>query len=53
MASTAAQTGHRYRLAAADAIIYATARTQGAELWTQDAHFKELPGVRYFPKPSA
>lgn len=34
----------------ADSLIYATTRHQGAELWTQDAHFDGLPGVRYFPK---
>jgi len=38
-------------LAMADAIIYATATRHRAELWTQDAHFKDLPGVRFFPKP--
>ena len=32
----------------ADSLIYATAQAFGAMLWTQDAHFKELPGVRYF-----
>jgi len=35
----------------ADSLIYATARLHGAELWTQDAHFEGLSGVRYFPKP--
>ena len=34
----------------ADSLIYATARQHGAELWTQDAHFSGLPGVRFFPK---
>lgn len=34
----------------ADSLIYATARRYGAELWTQDAHFDGLPGVRYFRK---
>ena len=34
----------------ADSLIYATARQHGAELWTQDQHFDELPGVRYFAK---
>jgi toxin FitB len=34
----------------ADSLIYATTRHLGAELWTQDAHFDGLPGVRYFPK---
>lgn len=40
------------KLAVADAIIYATALSAGATLWTQDAHFEGLPGVKYFPKPS-
>jgi predicted nucleic acid-binding protein len=35
----------------ADSLIYATARRHGATLWTQDAHFDGLPGVRYFAKP--
>lgn len=35
----------------ADSLIYATARHHGAELWTQDAHFEGLAGVRYFAKP--
>ena len=35
----------------ADSLIYATARHHDAELWTQDAHFEGLVGVRYFPKP--
>lgn len=35
----------------ADSLIYATARQYGAALWTQDAHFDDLPGVKYFPKP--
>jgi len=39
------------KLAMADAIIYATAERYHAELWTQDTHFKSLPGIRYFPKP--
>jgi toxin FitB len=34
----------------ADSLIYATARLHGAELWTQDAHFEGLPGVRFFAK---
>jgi toxin FitB len=34
----------------ADSLIYATAQLHGAELWTQDAHFEALPGVKYFPK---
>lgn len=34
----------------ADSLIYATAVRHGAELWTQDAHFEGLPGVKYFAK---
>ena len=41
----------RYALPLADSIIYATAMDRGATLWTQDDHFRELPHVRYFPKP--
>ena len=37
-------------LAMADSLTYATAQNAGAELWTQDAHFDGLAGVRYFPK---
>jgi len=39
-----------HRLPMADAVILATAREHGAILWTQDAHFKEIAGVKYFPK---
>jgi len=43
---------HRqYRLATADAIVYATAQDSGADLLTCDAHFDGLPGVVYVPKP--
>ena len=35
----------------ADSLTYATARRHGAVLWTQDAHFDGLPGVRCFAKP--
>lgn len=50
LADDAALLAHQHKLAMADAIIYATARHCEAELWTQDAHFKDLPGVRYFAK---
>ena len=35
------------RLPLADSIILATARSEGATLWTQDAHFTGLEGVRF------
>jgi predicted nuclease of predicted toxin-antitoxin system len=34
----------------ADSIIYAAAQKSEAILWTTDAHFENLPDVRYFPK---
>lgn len=41
----------RHPLPLADSLIYATTLRWDAELWTQDEHFKDLPHVRYFPKP--
>jgi predicted nucleic acid-binding protein len=39
-----------HRLPMADSIILATARTHDAVVWTQDEHFKDLPGVEYVEK---
>ena len=50
VALRAAEVARSHRLATADAIIYATALAQEAELVTCDAHFKDLPGVIYFAK---
>lgn len=52
LAIKAADLSIAHKLPMADSIIYATARRFGAELWTQDADFESLPGVRYFPKLS-
>ncbi|MHB1229420.1 MAG: PIN domain-containing protein [Halothiobacillus sp.] len=42
---------HReFRLATADAVVYATAQIQGAELLTCDAHFEGLPQVIFLKK---
>ena len=42
---------HReYKLATADAIVYATMRAHDADLLTCDAHFDGLPGVLYVRK---
>ena len=38
------------KLAMADSIILATARDHDATLWTQDAHFKGMDGVKYIEK---
>ena len=35
------------KLPLADSIILATARKYSAELWTQDADFEGIEGVRY------
>jgi toxin FitB len=50
LALDASRLSQQHHLAMADALIYATAHQNGASLWTQDAHFKDLPNVRYFPK---
>lgn len=50
LALAASKLSLRHTLPMADAIILATAQAHGATLWTQDVHFKNLPGVRYVPK---
>lgn len=50
IALLAADLHREYKLATADAIVYATARRQGASLLTCDAHFEGLPGVALFAK---
>jgi predicted nucleic acid-binding protein len=40
-------------LATADSIVLATARSEDATLWTQDAHLSGLPQVEYRPKAGA
>jgi len=50
VALLAADLHREYKLATADAIVYATARQKGAELLTCDAHFKGLAGVSLFAK---
>jgi predicted nucleic acid-binding protein len=44
----AAKVSVENNLALADSIIYATAKKYQGILWTQDKHFKNLDGVRYF-----
>ena len=51
-ALSAARISLEHTLPMADSIIYATARAFDATLWTQDADFKGLPGVRYRPPSS-
>lgn len=50
LALFAADITREFKLATADAIIYATARQQKATLVTSDAHFADLPQVKFFQK---
>lgn len=50
IALLAADLHRECKLATADAIVYATAKHQRAELLTCDAHFDGLPGVVFLPK---
>jgi len=50
VALLAADLHRQYKLATADAVVYATAREFNAELLTCDTHFKNLPGVILFDK---
>ena len=47
IALSAALISLKHKLPMADAMIYATAQSHGAVLWTQDDHFRNLPGVQY------
>jgi predicted nucleic acid-binding protein len=50
LALEAAGASLRHKLPLADSIVSATARRTGAIVWTQDADFDGLPGVRFFAK---
>ena len=50
IALLAADFHRKYKLAIADAIVYATAQRQNASLLTCDAHFEGLPDVTFFSK---
>ena len=47
IALNAARLSVELSLPLADSVILATARQYGAELWTQDADFEGIDGVRY------
>ena len=47
LALSAGRLGLAHSLPLADSVVLATARRHGAILWTQDADFKGLDGVRY------
>jgi toxin FitB len=50
LALDAARLSVELHLPMADSIILATALAHSAVLWTQDADFEDVKGVRYFPK---
>ncbi len=47
---SAARLSVQEKLTMADSIMLATAREFGATLWTQDADFQGIEGVKYFEK---
>jgi toxin FitB len=50
LALVAAELSYELKLPMADSIILATVRANDATLWTQDAHFKGMEGVKYIEK---
>ena len=50
LALLAAELGVEHGLPLADSVILATARIHGATLWTQDADFQGMEGVRFRKK---
>ena len=48
IAVQASKVSYIFKLPMADSLIYVTARDHNAIVWTQDADFKELEGIRYF-----
>lgn len=50
LALAAAKLSANLKLPMADSVMLATARAHDAVLWTQDADFKDVEGVQYFPK---
>ena len=50
LAQLAVRLGLKHNLPLADSIVYATAQTHAAKLYTQDADFEKLPGVKYVCK---
>ena len=50
LAMESAALGIEENLAFADSVIYAVAKERDATLWTQDAHFRGKPGVKFKAK---
>ena len=47
LAVSAARISVDHDMPMADSMILSTAGAEGATVWTQDAHFKRMPGVEY------
>ena len=47
---SAAHISREHKLPMADSIIYATSLHYSAIIFSCDGHFKDMPGIRYFPK---
>ena len=52
IAVSAARLSINHHLLMADSVMLATAREHEATLWTQDAHFEGIAGVKYRKEPS-
>jgi len=50
LALSAARISHELKLPLADSVILATARAHDALIWTQDADFAKISGVKYAAK---
>jgi predicted nucleic acid-binding protein len=50
LAIAASKLSLQHRLPMADSIILATSQAFNAIIWTQDSDFKNIDGVKYFPK---
>jgi len=50
LALAAARVSLQHRIPMADSIMLASARAYGATLWSQDADFDGIPGVKYVAK---
>lgn len=50
LALAAAKISADLKIPMADSIVLATARSIKGTVWTQDADFKGLPNVKFFPK---
>jgi len=49
-ALSASRLALQYKLPMADSIILATASEFDAVIWTQDVHFQDITGVKFFPQ---